>query len=45
MALDHEQFPSMQMTQKRFEKWMQILAGENSSGATTESRIEIQREQ
>ena len=41
----------MQLTRKSkhnnstFKKWTQIPAGENSSGATTERRIEIQREQ
>ena len=49
--MNHKQFPSMQLPQKSkhnnsaFKKWMQILAGENSSRATTERRVKIQREQ
>ena len=47
LSVNHEQIPSITMTHKskhynsRFKKWMQILAGENSSGATTDRRIEI----
>ena len=47
LSVNHEQIPSIPMTHKskhynsRFKKWMQILAGENSSGASTERRIEI----
>ena len=51
LSVNHEQIPSIPMTHKSkhynsgFKKWMQILAGENSSGATTDRPIEIQREQ
>ena len=47
LSVNHEQIPSMQMTHKSkhnnsgFKKWMQILAGECSSGATTKRRIYI----
>ena len=48
LSVNHKQFPSMQLPQKSkhndsaFKKWMQILAGENSSRATTERRVRIQ---
>ena len=51
LSVNHRQFPSMPLTQKTKHnnfaliKWMQILAGKNSSRATTEHRIEIQDEQ
>ena len=50
-SVNHRQFPSMPLTQKTKHnnsaliKWTQILAGKNSSRATTEHRIEIQDEQ
>ena len=45
LSVNHKQFPSMQLPQKSkhndsaFKKWMQILAGENSSRATTERPV------
>lgn len=51
LSVNHEQIPSIPMTHKSkhynpgFKTWMQILAGENSSGASTKRRIEIQRQQ
>lgn len=47
LSVNNEQIPSMQMTHKSkhnnpgVKKWIQILAGESSSGASIEYRLEI----
>ena len=46
-SMNHEQIPTnandpkSKQNNSGLKKWTQILAGENSSGATTERRIEI----